>query len=117
MIKGNYKKVKLEERIQQWISSYLKTLSDARFAFVSITKVDLTDDLSRATVYWDVFDAEKRVELSDALNNVSGKVRSQLSGSLKIRHVPALTFCYDSQYDDEKNIMDILKQEQEARKS
>jgi len=115
-MKSNFKKAKLQEKIQQCISSYLKTMSDSRFSFVSITRVELSDDKSRANIFWDVFDPSKRTELSEALNNVSGKVRSQLSLALKIRHVPAINFIYDSQYDDEKNIMDILKQEQEAGK-
>jgi ribosome-binding factor A len=34
-----------------------------------------------------------------------------LAEKLEVRHVPSLHFVYDSQYEDEKKITDLLKDE------
>ena len=114
---NSFKKEKLQERIQQMVSSYLKSMSDIRFNLVSITRVELNYDNSKANVYWDTFDSDKKEELREALPKASGKLRSQMSGVLNIRQVPSINFCYDSQFEDEKKIVDILKQEQDSRKN
>ena len=114
---NSFKKEKFQERIQQMVSSYLKSMSDTRFNLISITRVELNYDNSKAKVYWDTFDSEKKDEIREALPKVSGKLRSQMSGVLNIRQVPAINFYYDSQFEDEKKIVDILKKEQESRKN
>ena len=38
---------------------------------------------------------------------------SSLAKILKVRHVPALTFVYDNQYEEEKKITDLLNKSQE----
>ena len=85
--------------------------SDNRLQFISFTKVELSCNLSHAKVYWDTFDGKKKQEATNAIAGIHGKMRSHLANFLQIRQIPQLKFIYDSQFESEKNISDILKDE------
>ena len=107
-----YSKEKYEEMIQNDINSFLRQgFSDPRLTMVSVTRVELNDDYSVAKVYWDTFDANNRGDIKSAVNGVGGKVRSMLAKSLKVRHVPEIKFFYDSQFEDERKIVELLQKE------
>lgn len=109
--KGHKKEV-VEERVLHDINTFLRTsFRDERLRFVSITKVEISNDYSFAKVYWDTYDPNIRGDAKKALNGCSKKIRSMLSQSLKVRHTPEINFIYDSQFEDETNISKILEQE------
>ena len=107
-----FKKNKMEEKILLTMNQLLRThFSDHRLQFVSFTKVILSCRYSHAKIYWDTFDGEKKQEASKAIAGIHGKMRSHLANLLQIRQIPQLKFIYDSQFESEKNISDILKNE------
>ena len=96
----------------QAVSALLRTrFSDARLRFLSITKVELATDFSLARIYWDTFDEQKKDGVEEALSGVHGKMRSHLATYLKVRHTPQLKFIYDTQFESEKAITDLLQKE------
>lgn len=109
--RGNpHSKQKYEELVRNAINSSLRRdMADPRLTFVSITKVELSEDYANAKVWWDSFDTARRGEISEAIHAVKGKLRSVLASRLDVRHVPELHFVYDSQYEDEKRIDQLLK--------
>lgn len=107
---GSPGKSVFEERIKNTINSSLRgELKDPRFLMMSATRVELNQDYSAAKVYWDTFDSSKRGDVKAALEGVAGKLRSVLAKKLNVRHTPELSFVYDSQFEDEKNIERLLK--------
>lgn len=109
---GSHAKTVFEDKIKDEISMLLRTsLNDPRFVMMSITRVELNQDYSQATVYWDTFDSAKRGDVKTAVDGIRGKLRSMLAKNLKVRHTPDLTFIYDSQFEDEQRIQDLLDQE------
>ena len=111
---GDFRKQKLEEKIQQVTNTFIRTLSDSRLQFLTITKVELTNDLSRVKIFWDTFDAEKKAEITKALKPMKGKLRTQLASQLKIRQAPEVNILYDNQYEEESKIDQILKDEKNS---
>ncbi|OUR94849.1 ribosome-binding factor A [Halobacteriovorax marinus] len=112
MAAGGSKKNILSEKILQGANAFLRTsVSDSSLTFVSITRVEVSDDASAAKLYWDTFDASKRGDSKKAIEGMAGKIRTHLSKLLKMRHVPAISFIYDSQFDEEKKIDDLLNDE------
>ncbi|CBW26679.1 ribosome-binding factor A [Halobacteriovorax marinus SJ] len=106
------KKNILSEKILNAANAFIRTsVSDPSLTFVSITRVELSDDLSNSKLYWDTFDASRRGDSKKAILAITGKLRTHLSKLLKMRHVPTITFVYDSQYDEEKKIEDLLDDE------
>lgn len=111
-----YAKEKYEEMIQNDINKILRQgLSDPRLNLVSVTRVNLNDDYSIANVYWDTFNPSTRGDIKAAFDGIRGKVRSMLAKTLKVRHVPEINFFYDSQFEDEHKIMNLLKEEHDKK--
>lgn len=63
---------------------------------VTITAVDLSQDLSRATVFVTVLAEVDTDEVVRALNRASAFLRTALAQRMRSRTVPALHFQYDS---------------------
>lgn len=106
-----HKKSKLESQILQELGFCAKkNVSDPRLGLVAFTKVTLNNDYSRAAVYWDHFDPHLRGDMKAALESARGLFRSHLSKVLTIRVAPSIDFIYDSQYEDEAKIENLLKE-------
>lgn len=69
--------------------------TDPRLGMVTVSGVDVTDDLSFARVYITVLEADKQKSSIEALNHAAGFFRTQLSKHLTLRIVPKLSFYYD----------------------
>jgi len=114
MVKKNpFKKDKFEERLLNDLNSLLRMdLRDPRLQFVSFTKVELSPDYAYATCYWDTFKVETRGDAKKTLEDAKGKMRTMLASRMEVRHVPALNFVYDNQFEEEKKIVELIKKSQ-----
>lgn len=107
--KQGHNKSNFEEKIKNEINIALRRkISDPRLTMVSVTRVVLTPDYSQAKVYWDTYDASKRGDAKKAFEGMATKLRSILAKELDVRHTPYLEIFYDSQFDDERKIEDLL---------
>ena len=103
---------KVAETIHELICSILsRGLNDPRIGFVTITGVDVTDDLSLAKIYFTVIGEEKAKKESEAgLNSAKGYIRREIGKHLTIRHTPELVFKYDNSLDYGRKIESLLKE-------
>ena len=88
----------------------LKTLE----LVLTITDVELTNDLSQAKVYLTVLGNDKEVDNTfKALHKATGFIKSELSSRMRLRIIPELTFEYDEsiEYGNkiERMIQDLHK--------
>lgn len=90
-------------------------VKDPRVGFITITDVDLTNDLSQAKVYLTVLGSEKVNDTFKALDKAKGFIKSELGSRMRLRIVPELFFEYDEsiEYGNkiEKMIQDLHKQD------
>ena len=91
-------------------------VKDPRVGFITITDVDLTNDLSQAKVYLTVLGGEKKLMIRlKALDKAKGFIKSELGSRMRLRIVPELFFEYDEsiEYGNkiEKMIQDLHKQD------
>ena len=102
---------RLGEQFREEISRLIQDgLKDPRVSsLASVTRVDVTDDLSYAKALVSVMgsDKEKRDSII-GLNNSAGHIRGILGKSLKIRKVPELNFVLDENLEHAMHIEDIL---------
>lgn len=69
---------------------------DPNLQGVSISRVDVTDDLSIARIYFTVLDNQKGVKSAGkGLQRAKGFMRSHIAKALNLRFTPALQFRYD----------------------
>lgn len=83
------------EDIRREIMAIMRTVKDPRVTenFVSIVRVEVTNDLSYCTVYVSTIEGmEKTKEAVKGLVSASGYVRRQLGLALKLRHTPQIIF-------------------------
>jgi len=111
---GEFNKIKFEERIRNEANLWLREgASDPRLTLLTITKVELNKDYSVAKIFWDSFSMDNKESSQEALSKSVGRLRSFLAKNLNVRHTPSLSFVYDSQYEDEKKIEDLLRKSSE----
>lgn len=106
-----FKRERMEKILEREISSIIfQEIKDERIKFVTITKVNLTNDLSIATVLYTVFGNENQVNSSiDALNDAKGFIKTILSKKLEVRKIPDLKFKYDESFEHGNKIEEILR--------
>ena len=89
-------------------------VKDDDIKFVTITAVEITNDLSYAKVYFTNLIDTDREKVTKALNRASSFIRGKLFDEVEIRKMPELTFVYDESIEygnkiekiiDEKNIL------------
>lgn len=103
---------KVAETIHEIICTILsRGLNDPRIGFVTITGVEVTDDLSLARIYFTVIgDDNVKKETEAGLNSAKGFIRRDIGKKLTIRHTPELVFKYDKSLDYGSRIESLLKE-------
>lgn len=101
---------RVQEALRQEISRILHDeIKDPRLGFMTITKVELTDDLRYAKIYFSVLgeDKDKRLALK-GLNSAKGYIKGLLSDRINLRFMPEIEFNIDQSLEHTKEIYDIL---------
>ena len=92
---ANHKLGRTTEDIKRELTAIFRELKDPRVTacFLSIVRVEVTNDLSYCTVYISALeglDASKNA--AKGLRSASGYIRRELGLRLRLRHVPELIF-------------------------
>lgn len=105
------------ETVRQVIADLLLTeLSDPRIGFVTVIGVEVTNDLSVATVRVSVMGSEaEREQALEGLTSASGFLRGRVAKALTTRVVPELRFTLDRGLDHAARITEILGQLREEK--
>ena len=102
---------RLQAEIQRIVSELLiEGLKDPRIdPMTSVSKVELSNDTSVATIYFSIYGSQKTKEDTlDALENAKGYIRSRLAKVLEIGQVPELRFKIDESVEYSIEIQKIL---------
>jgi len=100
------------EQIKKELSQILQTeLKDPRIGFVTVTGVEVTNDLSQAKVYLSVLGSEEQKEETlKALAKGQGFIRSELGRRVRLRYTPELIFKFDTSIEYGSHIEKLLAQ-------
>ncbi len=106
---ANIKIERLNHTFQEEISMILMTeIKDEDIKFVTITGVDITNDLSFAKVYFTVLDDTKKDIILNALTKAAPFIRTKLAERIEIRHTPELKFIFDTSIEYGNHIEQII---------
>jgi ribosome-binding factor A len=102
---------KVGDLIREEISQILlRELKDPRIGFVSITKVDLSDDLRVAKVYYSVFGGEQEKEESfQGLESAKGYIKRELGRRVRLKYMPEISFIFDDSFEYGEHIEELLR--------
>ena len=101
---------KVQEAIQHEISNMLlHDVKDPRIQFVTVTGVELTDDLSIAKIYVSLYGPEdKQADTWKGLNKALGFMRSEIAKRIRLRFAPNLILVKDTSMEYSAHIQSIL---------
>ena len=101
---------RLNNSFVEHISQILRTeIKDERIHFVTVTAVQITNDLSFAKVYVTVLDDKMRYSILKQLNKASNFIERELAKRIDIRKMPDITFVYDESIEYATNIENIIE--------
>lgn len=88
----------------------LHKIKDPRLGFITVTDVELSDDLRVAKVFVSVLKAEEKQLTLQILNDAKGYVRSEIAKRLRIKIIPTFEFLFDDSIDRGFRIDQLLKE-------
>jgi ribosome-binding factor A len=82
---------------------------DPRVEGVTITRVKVTPDTTRADIYYSVLGGEEeRQEAEEGLNSAAGWLRREIGARTRLRNTPALNFHWDPSLEYSDHIDRLL---------
>jgi ribosome-binding factor A len=110
MSKPTYKRSeRVSDQMKQEIADILmRKIKDPRIGFVTVTDVEVSDDLRNAKVFVSVYGGDKEASLK-GLKSASPFIRAELGRRMRMRFTPELLFRFDSTVEQGAHIMEILR--------
>lgn len=109
---AGYKINRVTSDIKICLSELLREVKDPRVSkLLSIVKLDVSGDMSYATVYVSAIEgSEATNESVKALNkNAAGFLRRELGARMKLRKVPEIRFVADNSIEKSSEILGIIR--------
>jgi ribosome-binding factor A len=85
----------------------MRKIKDPRIGFVTVTDVELSDDLRNAKVFVSILGGDKE-ETFKGLKSASAFIRSELGRRMTMRSVPEILFRFDATVEQGAHIMELL---------
>ncbi len=98
----NHNIERLAEDVKREISAAMREIKDSRVSgtIVSVSRVELTNDLSYCRVYVSALGGEERTrEAAEALQKASGFFKKKINARIKMHKLPELIFLADLSMD------------------
>ena len=102
---------RVAEAIREVIAELLlRDIKDPRVGMVTLTSVEMSDDLKHGKVYFScVGDEAARQRSLSGLRSAAGFVRAQVTRRLRLRYAPQLTFVFDPGIEVADRLAALLK--------
>ena|SRR5687768_10840444 len=102
---------RVSEEIREILAEEVPKLKDPRVGFVTITAVDVTPDLRRATVFYTVLGEESDQKATRAgLKSARPKLRQTIGRQIRMKVTPDLDFRFDSGEEGARRVEELLEQ-------
>lgn len=100
---------RLGELLREIVASEMAQLDDDRLALASVTGVETSVELSRATVYISALDDEAAAEALEALEEHRYQLKQAVARAAAVRRVPDLSFALDPSISAGERVDQILR--------
>jgi ribosome-binding factor A len=100
--------VRVGDQMKQEIADILmRKIKDPRIGFVTVTDVELSDDLRNAKVFVSIYGGDK-AETLKGLKSAAAFIRSELGRRMTMRCLPEILFRFDDTVEHGAHIMELL---------
>ena len=101
---------RINEEVQRELAVLIPTVKDPRVTgMISVTAVEVTQDLKYAKVYISVLDKDDSGQVLKGLKSAAGYLRRELGRALNLRNTPELTFFRDDSMAKGAHILEMLR--------
>ena len=101
---------RVSEEIREILAEEVPKLKDPRVGFVTITRVEVTPDLRRATVYYTVLGDEAAQRGTRAgLRSARPRLRQIIGGQVRLKVMPDLDFRLDAGLEVAHRVEELLE--------
>lgn len=117
---GKQRLQQVADTIQQILGEVIQNeLKDPRVGFATVTGVEVSADLQRATVRVSVMgDEDERVATMEGLQRARGFLRKRVAEEMRhMRFVPELRLVQDTSLDYSIRIAEVLREVEEERRN
>ena len=110
---------RIADLVQREVSEMLqKSIKDPRIGFVTITRVQVSDDCRQARIYYSVMGTPEDQEASlEGLQSARGFIRKELGHRLQLRYTPDILFQFDPSIEYSIRLGEIFQKLHEDEKS
>ncbi len=88
----------------------MRRIKDPRLGFITVTDVELSEDLKIAKVFISVLKEEDKQVTLEILNSAKGLIRSEVSKRVRVKFIPTLEFMIDKSIEHGNKIDRLLKE-------
>jgi len=108
----SYRASRVAEQMKKEVSQIIQEeLKDPRVGFVTVTGVDISNDLRYAKIYISILSSgEEETETLEVLNNAKGFIRSEIGKRIRLRFTPEITFKLDKSLERGAYINKLITQ-------
>ena len=99
----------IRDEVARMVASDLK---DPRLGFITVTRVELTQDLRYARVYVGVLGEDATGESLVILRKAAGFVKREIGRRLRVRFAPEIDFRYDRGLEATERVARVLAEEE-----
>ncbi|MDI3327220.1 MAG: 30S ribosome-binding factor RbfA [Alicyclobacillaceae bacterium] len=109
---ANIRPSRVAEQMKKEITDILyNELKDPRIGFVTVTGVEVSNDLQHAKVFTSIMGSEEEKARSlQALERAAGFIRSEIGRRIRLRHTPEIVFKLDTSIDHSQRILDVIRE-------
>ncbi len=113
-----FRSKRVAEAIRETVATaLLEKIKDPRLANVTVTRCDVTPDLSYVKIYYTVLgDDAKREAAKQGFDSAMPFLRTHVGQEVQLRVVPELSFRYDEGIDHAMRIEELLSELPELKK-
>lgn len=93
----------------------MRKIKDPRIGFVTVTGVDVSDDLRNAKVFVSIYGGSREDTLK-GLGSAAAFIRSELGRRMRLRFIPELLFRFDETVERGAHMMEIFESIKKEKK-
>lgn len=115
---GGLRPERVSEEFREIMAEEIPKLKDPRVGFVTVTRVEMTPDLRRATIFYTVMGDERARKATRAgLRSARAHLRSVVGGQVRMKFLPELEFREDAEIARAERVDELIQKihEQEER--
>lgn len=102
---------RVREEIKKESSEIIRGMKDPRIGFVTVTDVEVSNDLRHAKIFVSVYGEEEEKERTlEGLEAARGFIRTELGKVIRLRYTPEITFRLDSSLERGARINQLIAQ-------